>query len=305
MEIWLIAVHIFKDIKSGKEMYSGYRLAAINNNDDVTEIQDLTSEQLINQLANGIISPVNVELENDSIKSTRGSLDRYTKIYDSMPYGPCSLVVIKEYPDRTYAVINHLGIIERMTMSSLIAYPGGLANATVVNNEYIRSIGGEFEKDRSFHDFENGDRARAKLKISGMTDLTLDENKYLSGKTVKVDRVTAPVGCLGIAANGFKKNTNIKHVELSKTCLTLGSSSFEGCTSLETIIIPEGVAVIPINCFHGCTSLKKVYLPNSLRVINRDAFKGCRSLRELSIGPVRIQLAPGAVPSTTKMTIRR
>jgi hypothetical protein len=308
MGVWLIASFIDINKQDGKETTYGYRLATFDNSPD--SVRDYTKEQLIAQLSMGALEIVNAELQNGEVVTTKGSIDRYTKICGNVPYGKCSVIILKEFPDSTYAVGNHMGAVERMPLDALINYQGGIANASVVENsnhtKYIRSLGGEFEKDRMFNDLANGDRAKAKLRIGGITDLTMDDNtKLISGKNTTRESIIIPVGCLGVESAGFSRNLKIKHVELSKTCLTIGASAFEGCENLETIIIPEGVTTIPVKCFAKCKSLKSVKLPNSLKKIDRQAFDACKALKEVSIGPAKPIIAPGSLPGTAKIVIRR
>jgi hypothetical protein len=308
MGIWLIASFIDINKQDGKETTYGYRLSSFDGSPD--SVRDYTKEQLVAQLSIGALDIVNAEFQNGEIITTKGSIDRYTKIYGNVPYGKCSVIILKEFPDSTYAVGNHMGAVERMSLDALISYPGGIANASVVENsnhtKYIRSLGGEFEKDRMFTDLANGDRAKAKLRMGGVTDLLMDDDtKLISGKDTKRESIMIPVGCLGIAPAGFIRNIKIKHVELSKTCLSIGMSAFEGCENLESVIIPEGVTVIPQKCFAKCKTLKSIKLPNSLKKIDRQAFDGCKSLKEVSIGPIKPVIAPGSLPVTAKIVIRR
>lgn len=302
MNLILIAVH-----KCGNQLkdIEGFRLL----DRDTGEVKDIPYDSVINTLRNKDVTVEGIDVSGIEPKGSNGSFDRYTQLANGITMGKCPIVVCKEYPDKIYDVANHLGKVVQMDMQSILQFSSveGIANGKIVTNEngsYISSISGEYLKDKSFKDRAYGDKLKLKMDMLGVRDYIMNDKNYVVGTNEDIERIAIGKGCLGVEKEAFKGFCKLKQVMLPNTCIQFSEESFKDCRALEEIIIPEGVTVIPKRCFENCKSLKEVTFPNSLRKIESQAFKGS-GVKNISLGPVRPDIASNAFPPNTKVKVRR
>ena len=300
MPMFMIACHM-----NNKKQVIGFRLIETESK----EVRDYNYTSVKAVLEKGITID-GIKLENGELKGSNGAFERYTQLINGITIGKCPVVIIKQYPDDSYDVCNHLGQIAHMHESDIIQFASveGIANGKIVNNNgnsYISSINGEYLKDKSFDDIAYADKLKLKMKLLGSSKYELSDDNLVSGVNKDLDTLLIGVGCLGVKESGFKNFEKLKSITLPSTCLTLGASAFMNCTSLEEINIPEGVTKIPKLCFSNCKNIKHIDLPNSIRVIEAGAFKGCVKLTTISTGPVKPEIGAVAIPVNTKIVVRR
>jgi len=144
MEIYMVGVH-----KKGKDII-GFRMLSLEK-DNKTEIKDVAYTIVLNTLQAGLAKIHNIKLENNRIKGSNGSLDRYGIVNKSQ-----SLVILKElHDDRDkfigYLCSDSLGNTKRLTESEAVTFAEklGIANGKVMrtNNseKHISSIEGTYE----------------------------------------------------------------------------------------------------------------------------------------------------------------
>ena len=301
MKMFMIACHM-----NNKKQVIGFRLIDIDSGDvrdyDYTSVRGVLEKS---------IEIDGIKIEDGILKGSNGSFDRYTQLINGITIGTCPIVIVKQYPDKTYDVCNHLGKIVHMHSDDIIKFAEteGIANGKIVHSQdgsYISSICGEYLKDKSFDDIAYVDKLKMKMKLLGLSSYKLnDENMAVGGTNRDLEVLPIGTGCLGITPAGFKDLKKLRDVSLPSTCLSLGERAFMGCESLENINIPEGVKTIPKLCFKDCKNLKQITLPNSIRNIEAGAFKGCDKLSLISLGPVRPVIGAIAIPPKTKIVVRR
>ncbi|MGN0648855.1 MAG: leucine-rich repeat domain-containing protein [Oscillospiraceae bacterium] len=96
------------------------------------------------------------------------------------------------------------------------------------------------------------------------------------------DTVVIPEGVVGIAANVFKNNTEIKRVILPQTLIVIGQEAFADCNRLEEIRLPDSVRDIGCGAFYGCHSIDELTLPRGLVEVRDFSFANC-GIRELNL----------------------
>ena len=87
-----------------------------------------------------------------------------------------------------------------------------------------------------------------------------------------------------VAANAFRNNTTLTHVDIPSSVTVIGNRAFSGCTNLTTVVIPEGVTTIGENAFYGCINLTSIVIPDSVTTIGNHAFSQCTSLTSVTLG---------------------
>lgn len=275
---------------------------------DTGTVQDHMYDEVKSVLAREI-EIAGLELKDGEINGSNGSLSRYAKLVNNIPVNGNPVVILKEFPNKTYSVSNHLGQIATMNSEQLINYANseGIANGKIVNtddNTFVSSINGEFIKDKSFKEFESGKRTVAKLKMFGMKDFELDSNYLARGLNKDATEIQLPSGCLGIQPEGFKDFKKLEKVYLPKTCLELGEKAFMGCVKLEEINIQLGTLIIPIGCFKGCSSLKPLNIPMSVKKIDKEAFLKCNKLKTIYVGRGhRVEIEGTGLPLGCKVSM--
>lgn len=145
MAIYMVGVH-----KNGNEI-SGFRMLSVDN-DNNTEIKDVNYNMTLNTLQSGLVNIHNIKLENNKIKGSNGSLDRFGTVGKTQ-----SLVILKEIQDEKGNSIGYFcsdtnGNTKKLSENDVITFAEkiGIANGKVVpsgNNErHISSIEGTYER---------------------------------------------------------------------------------------------------------------------------------------------------------------
>lgn len=87
-----------------------------------------------------------------------------------------------------------------------------------------------------------------------------------------------------IAADAFKKETQLEQVAMPDTIEKIGRRAFKYCSELTNVEISNNVTQMNRSAFYGCKSLEKVELNDKLRYIGGFAFKKCTELKEITFG---------------------
>lgn len=225
--------------------------------------------QALNQ--NTVIENVGLDITKENIVGLNGTLDRYVKVIQGVGIaGKSSVVVIKEYANGEYEVVNGNGQSCRMSAESLIQYglTEGIANATIVNNgtgdAFIRSISGQFEQE-VVKDNEVI-RKRLEAKINLVTDsakFKLAEDGRYTQLDKEVKKVRVNLGVEVLAHKAFANCVNLEELILPSSIRTIGRAAFYNCTKLKTLKIPYGMTEFNGDEFE-MSAIETLYIPASL-----------------------------------------
>ena len=297
MYIIMIAVH-----KNTKNSLIGFRFL----DSDSGQIMDVNKSNAIQVLSSNRAQIENLEIVDGQLKGSNGALTRFPTLINNQLQGKSPLIVISELSNNRYKVCNYTGEIVDMTEENVVRYSAseGIANGKVVGN-HISSICGEYRKDKSVLDKDYGEKLKAKMSLVGTTDYSIGADCKAKCMNKDIEVLKLGTGILGIEAQGFKGCTKLTQIGLPSTLEVIGDGAFMGCKSLKSIVIPEGVEVIPSKCFSHCTSLVQVSLPNSIKRIEREAFSMCSKLKVIECGPMKIDIAFGAIPRGVARKIRK
>jgi uncharacterized repeat protein (TIGR02543 family) len=93
-----------------------------------------------------------------------------------------------------------------------------------------------------------------------------------------------PAGVTTVAANAFRKATQLTSVTVPSGVTSIGASAFSEAYALTSINIPEGVTSIGSGAF-GQTAITSINIPASVTSIGNDAFFGNVSMTSITFAP--------------------
>jgi hypothetical protein len=143
------------NISNGKSTI-GLRLLDI----DTRQIKDVPMYDIINVLKSTNLQIDNIELQDNKIIGSNGSIDRLPKIINGQLIDKSPLIILNQVYATGYTVSDYKGQTIRMTTKGVIDYAqeNGIANGEVIGKSYrsyIRPIKGEYRKLEHAHPSEN------------------------------------------------------------------------------------------------------------------------------------------------------
>lgn len=257
------------------------------------------------------------EVQNLTIKDgvafcTNGTFDRYaTVVLNIGVAGRSPLVIVKEYADGTYDVVNGQGECARMGMQYLLRYDktDGIANGRVVPLENGQATiipftdGAEFEHEKVISAEAKIKRMSRRMNLVGESAISIENGVFTLVGEVG-EKVIIPDGAVEIGGQAFLRyGKNVTDVKIPNSVKIVRQHGFAGTMKLKEVHLNVGLEVIESQAFDN-SGITTVYLPPTVREIQKFGFKGVRkivfynraqkSLIDDAVGfqAVRVQLMP-------------
>lgn len=151
------------------------------------------------------------------------------------------------------------------------------------------------ERYRNYHGDQTFDEALKSLKC-----LTVKQNKaeqlYVHHADDCGEEVTIPYGIDFIKPGAFRKQYDLKRVNVLANVIEIPRYTFVNCTSLSEISLPNSLLSIGQSAFEDCSSLKYITIPDSVQEIKEEAFLGCKALKEAELLNPDTKLGKNAFP---------
>lgn len=126
-------------------------------------------------------------------------------------------------------------------------------------------------------------------EINGMTVLGIDANAFNYERDIR--SAVIPEGVTFIGEDAFFGCYILRTVTLPSTLTEIGDSAF-GCTGIETIALPEGLVKLGRNVFYD-SSLTSLTLPANLETVVSNPVRACRYLNKYASASSRYIVTDG------------
>ena len=153
---------------------------------DTKQIKDVPSNNVKAVLAEGNIKIDNLEIKEDLIVGSNGSINRLPKIMNGQLAGESPLLVINQLDNYGYTVADFKGTIIALENAKVIKYAkeNGIANGKITNKEgkeYISSINGDYTRVTGSNEQtkEKAARLLAKARLLYSNVKILDDGRLL------------------------------------------------------------------------------------------------------------------------------
>ena len=130
------------NILNDKGSTIGLRLLDISNN----QVKDVDIQSIKSVLKGSGVVIRNIDIVNDELHGSCGSIDSLPKIVNNMVYGKSPMIIISKIDSQGFRVSDWRGKIVAVRTNTLIEYGKvhGISNGKIVDNKYIACKSGEF-----------------------------------------------------------------------------------------------------------------------------------------------------------------
>ena len=223
----------------------------------------------------------NLGISNGEAICTNGTFDRYANVVLRIGVaGRSPLVIVKEYADNTYDVVNGQGEMARMGIQYLLRYEktDGIANGRVMAASDGTPIivpftqGAEFEREKVVDAAEKIRKVEKRLRLLGNSSIDITNGEFkLLDRDMK--NVIIPEGVVAIAEQAFLNvGDNVESIKFPSTLKVIRSFGLSGIKKITELHLPVGLEKIESNAFN-LSSVKVVYLSPTVKELDIWAFK--------------------------------
>ncbi|MCX6867415.1 MAG: leucine-rich repeat protein, partial [Verrucomicrobia bacterium] len=172
------------------------------------------------------------------------------------------------------------GVLFNKSLTTLIAYPGGMAGSYTVP-AHVSSINfGAFTGATGLL----GITVDAGHPVFSSVDGVLfnkDLTTLIACPGGKTGRYAIPAGVTRITDGAFGFCSSLTGITIPAGVTRIGVATFGFCSSLPAVTIPPGVTHIGTSAFLSCTSLTSVTIASTVTSIGEDAFTECARLTDI------------------------
>jgi len=246
------------------------------------EMKDFPIQDVIMGLQFGAISVENLtmqELQDDTFME-----NRYPIIVPNIgTIGKSPLTVMKKFENGDFWVANGMGQCVRMTVENVIKYAGyeGITNGVIVENKYVRSLRGEFEKERvvSSEQMLKNLEKKQQMTINEVAPISIIDG-VLKIKNIEIQKLAIPQGLHTLHTTDLRGCHKLAEIILPKSLRVIEYMALSHCHKLKSLKLNDGFEIITEYTVSN-SHVETLYIPNSIKEIHARAFLGNNSIKEI------------------------